>query len=32
MKKADEAEHHHVFGLVGLLVNQPLGQAKLLFV
>jgi hypothetical protein len=31
-KKADVAEHPKVFGHVGLLVNEPLGKAELLFI
>jgi hypothetical protein len=31
-KKADVAEHPRVFGHVGLLVNEPLGTAELLFI
>jgi|GEM_PF-1878874 len=31
-KKADVAEHLEVFGHVGLLVNEPLGTAGLLFI
>jgi hypothetical protein len=31
-KKADVAEHLQVFGHVGLLVNEPLGKAELLFI
>jgi hypothetical protein len=30
MKKADVAEHPQVFHHVGLLANEPLGQAGLL--
>jgi hypothetical protein len=32
IKKADEAEHHEVFGDVGLLVNEPPSQAGLPFI
>jgi len=32
VKKADVAEHLEVFGHVGLLVNEPLGTAGLLFI
>jgi hypothetical protein len=31
-KKADVAEHPKVFDHVGLLFNEPLGRAELLFV
>jgi hypothetical protein len=31
-KKADLAEHPKVFDHVGLLVNEPLGKAELLFI
>jgi hypothetical protein len=31
-KKADVAEHPKAFGHVGLLFNQPLGKAELLFI
>jgi hypothetical protein len=31
-KKANVAEHLQVFGHVGLLVNEPLGTAELLFI
>ena len=31
-KKADVTEHPKVFGHVGLLVNEPLGRAELLFI
>ena len=31
-KKTDVAEHLEVFGHVGLLVNEPLGTAGLLFI
>jgi len=31
-KKADVAEHPQGFGHVGLLVNEPLGPAELLFI
>ncbi len=31
-KKADVAEHFHVFAHAGLLVNEPPGQAGLPFV
>jgi len=30
-KKADVSEHPQVFDHVGLLVNEPLGTAELLF-
>jgi hypothetical protein len=31
-KKADVAEHLQVFDHAGLLVNEPLGKAELLFI
>jgi hypothetical protein len=31
-KKTDVAEHSQVFRHIGLLFNQPLGDAKLLFI
>jgi len=31
-KKADVAEHPEVFDHVGLLFNEPLGRAELLFI
>jgi hypothetical protein len=31
-KKADVAEHPKAFDHVGLLVNEPLGRAELLFI
>jgi hypothetical protein len=31
-KKADVVEHPKVFGHIGLLVNEPLGKAELLFI
>jgi hypothetical protein len=31
-KKADVAEHPEVFDHVGLLINEPLGRAELLFI
>jgi hypothetical protein len=31
-KKADVAEHPEVFDHVGLLINEPLGMAGLLFI
>jgi len=31
-KKADVAEHPKVFHRVGLLINEPLGIAELLFI